>query len=57
MAELNITPDDLQNALTTRIGQLEAENVALRLLLKQAGEIIDQLTDPTHGQVQNPVVE
>lgn len=43
MAELNIDPDTLYKALSTRIGELETENISLRLLLSKAGDEIDAL--------------
>lgn len=41
MAQLTVQPDDLYKALSDRIGELEAENMSLRLLLAKAGDVID----------------
>lgn len=45
MASFDIAPDELYKALSERIGALEAENLSLRLLLKQAGETVDKYAD------------
>lgn len=42
MAHLTVQPDDLYKALSDRIGELETENMSLRLLLAKAGDAIDE---------------
>lgn len=43
MAELNVEPNEVYKALSSRIGELEAENISLRLLLAEATRVIDAM--------------
>lgn len=41
MAEVDVEPELLYEALARRIGELEAQVIGLRLALARAGQIID----------------